>query len=149
MKIVVPPNSLSEWYDLVKHTQAQTGMKLDDHVESYLILTLDSFVTGSVEREVPVAIEYLESIDPKQQQSNSRLRTVGDRCLMLTGFFPERARRLNVSLSYFANIGRQAYLTLADRSNMRVDPALFYKLGFRFLDLTELLYSMRQLAKQK
>lgn len=146
MKIIIPPNAFSEWYDLVKDTQAATGVQLDDHVASYLILTLDRFVTQALEQDLPLAIEYLQSMGYRHSQNSSHLRTVGDRCLILSGFFPERAHRFNVSLNYFANIGRQAYLTLADRANLKADPELFYKLGFRFMDLTVLLNSMRRLA---
>ena len=148
MKIVIPPNTLSEWYELVKETQAHTGMHLDEHIESYLILTLDNFVKDEALIDLPIAVEYLRTLNLSKESASQKLRKVGDRCLILSGLFPNHAEKSNVSLSYFIDIGRQAYLTLADRTNFKIDLKLFYNLGFRFIDLKELLNAMRLVARQ-
>ena len=148
MKIVIQPNALSEWYELVKETQAHTGVHLDDTIQSYLILTLDNFVKDEALVDLPVAIEYLRTLTIEKEKSNQKLRRVGDRCLILSGLFPDHAEKLNVSISYFIEIGRQAYLTLADRAIFKIDPKLFYNLGFHFVDIKELLNAMRLVTKQ-
>lgn len=146
MKIIIPSNTTAEWYDLVKETQQQTGLYFDDHIESYLILTLDRFVKDENLFDVPLALEFLNSVNFRTSYSNQKLRRVGDRCLILAGLFPEHAGKVNVSEKYFIEIGQQAYLTLADRSSIKIDPKLFYQLGFRFIDITEVLGAMRKVA---
>ena len=149
MGIKIQPSAASQWYELVKETQHQTGLFFDDHIESYLILTLDKFMLDKTLMDTPIAIDFLKSIQVTSSQSNHKLRKVGDRCLIISGLFPERASKINLSVSYYIDIGQQAYLTLAERSNIKFDPELFQNLGLKFLDIKEVLNAMRLVAANR
>lgn len=143
MKIILQSSTIAQWYSLVKETQAQTGLYFDDHVENYLILTLDHFVTDELIIDAPLAVEFLDSVNFGLAYTHQKLRKVGDRCLILAGLFPQHAEKANVSEQYFIDIGQQAYLMLADRARIKTDPNLFYKLSFQFADLKTVLNAMR------
>jgi len=145
MKITIQPNKTSEWYVLVKETQAQVGLYFDEHIENYVILTLDKFMNDNSLITTPIALEFLKTLKITSRASNHRLRKIGDRCLILSGLFPEHIQKTNVSTTYYITIGQQAYLTLADRAHLKLGPELFYKLGLKFVDIKELLNAMRNL----
>lgn len=147
MKLTIQPNTTSEWYALVKETQCQLGVYFDDHVDNYIILTLDEFMSKGDLMATPLAVDFLKSLTRANSDSNQKLRNVGDRCLILSGLFPEHAEKINVSISYFNDIGQQAYLTLADRSNIKLDPSLFFRLGSKFIDIRDVLYAMRRFSQ--
>lgn len=147
MKISIQPNPTSEWYALVKETQAQMGLYFDEYVENYVILTLDKYMKDNSLTATPIALEFLKSLTMASRQSNHRLRRVGDRCLIISGLFPDHVQRINVSNTYFIGIGQQAYLTLAERSHLKLGPDLFYQLGLKFVDIKELLNAMRKLYR--
>ncbi|OGT47372.1 MAG: hypothetical protein A3F17_03755 [Gammaproteobacteria bacterium RIFCSPHIGHO2_12_FULL_41_15] len=146
MKIILQPTTTAEWYELIRESQHHIGLFFDDHVESYLILTLDKFIKEEIHNETPIAIEFLSSISMENSHANQKLRKIGDRCLILAGLFPEHAEKVNVSTTYFIDMGQQAYLTLADRARIKTDPKLFYKLGFQFIDIKSVLNTMRSLS---
>lgn len=146
MKIIIQPTTTAEWYTLLKESQSHVGLFFDDHVEHYLILTLDTFVTEKIDNEIPLAIEFLNSISVGNMHTNQKLRKIADRCLILAGLFPKHAENIDVSSTYFIDMGQQAYLTLADRAHVKTDPQLFYKLGFQFIDITSVLNTMRVLS---
>lgn len=56
------------------------------------------------------------------------LRRLGDAALLHAGLFPERAYRLNVSDTYFAEMGEMAYASLAAllSGNGRREPGSFF-----------------------
>ena len=140
------PTSISQWYALLKDTLEQTGKKLDDSVESYVILTLDHYAKDASWTNATIAIEFLETVSALPQ-SHEKLRSVGDRCLILSGLFPERAKKVNVSTRYYIDIGQQAYLFLSDNTHLKYDPKLFAKLGHHFGELAHLLQHMRLLTR--
>ncbi|MBI2025270.1 hypothetical protein HYT04_00575 [Candidatus Kaiserbacteria bacterium] len=62
-----------------------------------------------------IALNLLNATTKKREQANMFLMRAGDEALLLAGLFPESARRLNVSSSYFRFMGQAAYASLAAR----------------------------------
>ncbi len=138
------PTTIAEWQALVAEAEIKTGYEFDDSLESYLVLTLDHFTTENDLASSLIAVDFLESIDISSKRDAVVLRDVGDQCLLLSGLFPERAIKKNVSLNYFIGIGQQAYLALTDiRLKREFDPELFSKLSNNFVGLMDLLNAMR------
>jgi len=133
-----------EWYQLVSEARTHLGCALDDNVESYLILTLDHYTSDIQLPDQILAIDFLEGFYYKGREAIDRLRRTGDRCLILAGFFPDRAQRFNLKSEYFIELGQQAYHTLAGRSILQYDPLLFDALCREFVTLTQVLLTMRQ-----
>jgi hypothetical protein len=149
MNIITQPNKTAEWYELIKETQTHTGIYFEDNIENYLVLTLSQFMKEVHIVGPPIAIDYLKSLKRPSSIANQKLRKVGDRCLLISGLFPEHADKINVSVTYFIEIGQQAYITLSERVNVKLDPKLFYELGLQFIDIKEVLSAMRRISDHR
>lgn len=140
------PTKTAEWQSLVIEAQLHSGYQFDDKIENYLVLTLDHFTKEKKLISSVIAIDFLHASDSHGKQSIDKLREVGDQCLLLSGLFPERALKKNVSLNYFINIGKQAYETVAENNLiLTFDSELFYQLSDDFVAIMDLLHAMRQL----
>ena len=144
-QLKLQPTTIAQWYALVCEAELHCGHHIDESLENYLVLTLDSYTTQGGLASVIIAFDYLAGTQQTNHQSKIILRDVGDQCLILSGLFPDRAKKKNVSLDYFINLGKQAYHTLAGHpSHLHINHELFYKLGRSFVDLMEVLQSMRE-----
>lgn len=86
--------------------------------------------------------EFLNSINQSGSLRPLALRDVGDQCLLYSGLFPGRAIRRRVRVSYYVNIGKSAYSSLATSGNYS-DSSLFATLSNKFVCLMDILQSMR------
>jgi len=75
------------------------------------------------------------------------LRDVGDKCLLLAGFFPGRAIKKRVRVSYFVNLGQSAYFTLSNFPELNISE-LYAKLCTHFVGLMDILYSVHTLNQE-
>lgn len=140
------PTTIAEWQALVAEAEIKTGYEFDDNLESYLVLTLDRFTTESGLASSVIALDFLEGTNIGSIRDALLLRDVGDQCLLLSGLFPERALKKNVSLNYFIGIGQKAYHALTDiRLKHEFDPELFANLSNNFVGLMDLLNAMRSI----
>ena len=142
--LLIQPTTTAQWQALVKETTDRRRICIDIAIENYLVITLDAFTKNVLLLETPIAIEFLTAVQTHSGLTNHKLRTVGDRCLIIAGFFYQQSEKHNVNREYFAEIGQQSYLALADRDAKKYDPELFQELGHRFTDLTTILRHMRQ-----
>ncbi len=140
------PSKIAEWYSLVCEAQHETGYYFDDSIQHYLVMTLDHFTTERGLVSTIVAIDFLEGMAISKTADTHLLRRVGDHCLIISGLFPERALRKNVSLNYFIGMGQQAYDALAIApARYAFDAELFKNLSTHFVGLMDVLHTMRQL----
>ena len=120
------PTTIAEWQALVAEAEVKTGYEFEDNIESYLVLTLDHYTTKNGLASSVIALDFLKGTHIGHERNGTQLREVGDQCLLLSGLFPERAIKKNVSLNYFVGIGQQAYLALTDiRLKHKFDPELY------------------------
>jgi len=144
------PTTIAEWQGLVAEAEVVTGYEFDENLESYLVLTLDRFTTENGLVSSVIALDFLESTSIIHKRNGLVLRDVGDQCLLLSGLFPERALKKNVSLNYFIGVGQQAYLTLTDiRLKHDFDAELFEQLSHNFVGLMDLLHAMRTMTNTR
>lgn len=141
------PSSQAQWYSLVCDAGSLAGHRLEEDVESYLVLTLDHFTTEIKLASTVLALDFLASINMPNQADAMKLREVGDQCLILSGLFPERALRKHVSLDYFIELGKGAYHSISHQESHPYDPELFYQLSLNFVGLMDILHHMRLLGK--
>lgn len=146
MSELIKPGEIAEWHTLVLEAQNHVGYTLDENLQSYLVLTLTHYTTDDSLAKTIIGVDFLRHIDLIRhgRRGADKLRKVGDRCLILSGFFPQYADKLNVNVEYYYNIGQQAYFTVADCYGIKYDPNLFYKLSHDFTKLTNLLMAMRK-----
>lgn len=104
-----------KWVEFVQHGEARAARMLGEDLESFLVFALMRFMRRTDLFSVVLALEYLNAATTYVgQKRKNALGEVGDISLILAGLFPERARVLNVSESYFTNMGRAAFDELAN-----------------------------------
>jgi hypothetical protein len=138
----VEPTPLAQFHRLVSEAELFSNQHLDETSESYLVFLLMRFSNRQQLGSRPIALEYLEGINRVGSDRQSHLQDVADQCLILTGFFPEQAAQRLVSVGYFINIGRSAYLELAETTTRAVS-ALFRKIADEFVMLMDILHTIR------
>lgn len=143
-KLSLAPTSLAQWHALVQEAERKNGQPLDDELESYLILLLQHFIDKPEIAETTFALDYLMQRYQNNSQQQQELREIGDRCLLFSGLFPERATRRHVTVSYYVRLGQRAYHDLALLAK-QTNAALFNSLEIHFVLLMDTLQYMREL----
>lgn len=145
LDICVTP--LAAWVALVKDAERVSGERLDEQLESYLVFLLQRFVSKPDIAGAVLALDYLKSHAHQSVVQQEQLRDVGDKCLLFSGLFPERAIRRHVNVSYFIDMGQNAYHALANLQQKHIAYAqLFNALEQHFVRLMDTLQCMRELA---
>ncbi len=144
-KIVLHPTSTAQWHALVNEAQDLCQFLLNEEVESYLVFLLMRFSERPEMAKSVLALEFIEGLKRIGEQRHDKLRDIGDKCLLFSGFFPEHAERKRVSTSYFIDLGQSAYSLLADGFHQTAE--LFNSLSHSFEALMGILKAMRLLAR--
>lgn len=145
-KIVTQPTSTAEWQALVKDGQNSLTLNLHEELESYLVFLLMRFTTEPELAASVMANEWLLSQKLNKTARQNQMRDVGDKCLLFSGFFPGRAERKQVKISYFVDLGQTAYLALSDSDQLEL-AKLFGRLCENFITLVEVLHAIRDIAQ--
>jgi hypothetical protein len=127
------------WVNLLQEAEARAKTKLTVNQESYLVFMLMRFVERSELLGITLSLQYLESTLESRKVQEIKLADTADAGLLFAGLLPERAKRLNVSSSYFRNMSRTCFLGLADlcESMKHKEESLLYR---------EIAQSIEQLA---
>ena len=89
---------------LVRETRDRTGIELPVHLELYITELMAQYVDGvDLDSSETFATQYLGAV------TQTQCKTVGDRALMIYGWFPDRHRHRGVHTEYYSVIGRLAY----------------------------------------
>jgi hypothetical protein len=146
-RLILKSTSLAQWYNLVNEAEDFFGKHLETDLESYLVHLLQRFTNKPELAASILALEYLDSLEASGQLRAGKLRDVGDKCLLFSGFFPELANKRNVTLSYFIQLGQRAYDYLALLHNQGLMTAKLYALlREQYITLVDVLFSIRELS---
>lgn len=146
-KLMVEQQATAQWHDLVKEAEAFTGTELDEELESYLVFLLIRY-TGKPELAASVmALEYLEGAMAVGSERRQRMRDVGDQCLLYSGFFPKRAEKRRVRVSYYVDLGRTAYHNVAEATQAAM-AEMFAHLSDSFVSLMDTLQAIRSMHQK-
>ena len=138
------PTEIAEWRKLVVEGEQRVGFQPTELVENYMVITLNAHTTNTSIASAVIAYDFLENVHVGSAKNAYELRDVGDRCLILAGLFPDRAKRKNVSKDYFKNLGENAYYVLSfAKLPWECDQTLFYQLFDNFEALIQILKAMR------
>lgn len=145
MQMIHTHDGNSSWHALVRQAQVESGHNIADGLDHYLALTLEAHLKDTTLASTVLALEYLENINRQTRETLQKMRHVGDQCLLLSGLFPERAQRRNVSLEYYINLGKNAYLDIAyAHRQLKLNNELFYELSIHFVGLMDILHFIRE-----
>jgi len=143
--IVLQPTVLAEWQALVKEAENSSRLVLTEDLESYLVFLLMRFINHPEMADSVLALEFLRSIEKSGARQKDELRNVGDKCLLFAGLFPGRAEKRHVEISYFVELGQQAYANLSAISQQKLAD-LYKELGEEFVRLMDVLQTIRESA---
>lgn len=136
---------------LLEEGQRISSINLSENEESYTVFMLLRFMKDPYLLDRIIGISYLEGLQLQGHQGENLLLDTGDRSLLLVGLYPGRARRLNVSLSYFVNISRSCYNTLSSFYEDRKHPGqaeLYKELAFGVEKIADVLVAVRGIAPE-
>jgi hypothetical protein len=142
MKLLVNPNPISLWRDIIQEAKTTCAAPLEDELESYLVLLLARFSNKPEIVKQIMATKFLESVNLSPRQRAAAFQHIGDTCLIFSGLFPGIVEKRLVKISYFIGLGQAAYMT-ASRTNHDV----FYGLAQQFVVLMDILQSTRQYTR--
>lgn len=131
---------------LVRAGEEASSITLPVHLHMFLV---DCLVEYLSDPDIVHLVLALDLLDPPRKVGNEKtvfLKRRGDASLLLAGLFPERARRLHVSSSYFRLMGQAFYTSLS--AHLSIGPAIergmFYnEVAREFGSLTQVLTSSR------
>lgn len=141
--LILEPTSTAQWQSLVRKASANMSRRLNEELESYLVFLLARGCAQTDLLERVVALEYLRGLESRGAARKERLREVGDHCLLFAGLFPHLARKRLISISYFVQLGCNAYRLLAETLN-HTAARLYCDLSCTFVMLVDILHSMRE-----
>jgi len=144
--IMTQPTELALWYAAINEAEQLQSIQLHHGVEGYVVMMLQRYTAEHPELAEPIAIELLEACQNAHSQiKQAKLQQLGDRCLLLSGLFPESASRRNVSVDYYINAGKTAYATLHDVAchyNSHSE-SIYADLHQKFVEVTKVLAGLR------
>lgn len=146
-KLILHDTAAAQWHALVTEAENAASITLPHDVEGYLVLLLARFTEQSHLADMIAATEYLYAQASAGQARADRLRDVADKCLLISGLFPQRAEHRRVKISYFVNLGQTAYDLLAHLKHASL-AELFADLSQHFVSLMDVLLNCRQLPPQ-
>lgn len=148
-ELVLHPTSLAQWYELVNEAEGFIGNRLQIDLENYLVLMLQRFSNKPDMVSSVLALDFLQSLEKLGSERLELLRDVADKCLIFSGLFPGRAEKRRVSVSYFVDVGRQAYSYLSSLQRESLMMQLYAELRDYFVYIMDILFSMRELSGEK
>ena len=134
----------AEWQQLVQDAGDYAGTRLDEELESYLVFLLMRYLRRPEMVQRVLALDYLRAQSLQQSRRGEPLQEVADQCLLLSGLFPRRAERRRVQLHYYVDLGRSAYLDLAQLVSQWA--ALYQRMAREFIDVMDTLQGLRRMG---
>lgn len=142
--LVLEPTATAQWYSLLKEAGRASSVFLSEELESYLMFLLMRFINQPDMVNSILALDFLHNIKTFNVENQRIIREVGDKCLLYSGFFPGRAKRQHVKISYYVALGKRSYLALSSSYNNAFSN-LFANLSDHFVELMDILHSIRGL----
>lgn len=135
-----PPAGL--WQALVHEAGKHAGCVLDEERESCLVFVLLRHRRDGQLLARTQALEWLHAEAQAGVLREEMLRGVGDHCLLIAGLFPALAERRRVTVDYFVELGRSAYLSIAEAGRSAY-AALFGQMAASYVELVRTLRALR------
>jgi hypothetical protein len=146
-KTLFVSSEVSLFDKLVSAGEEKAHITLPHQIRIFLVLYLTEHLCDTSIIHNVLALGLLNSPQRFGEFGNVELRRTGDAALLLAGFYPEWAHRLNVSPDYFRFMGQSAYASLAARLHAtgKTERGRFYdEVAVRLRSLETVLYAARE-----
>jgi hypothetical protein len=142
-QLILDSSELSQWHRLVQEAEQDYGCQLDETMQSYLVFTLMRFAKNNQLNSKALALDYLTSHHLPNNLLHEQLRNIGDQCLLVSGLYPQSARKRQVSVKYYIDLGRSSYHHISTVTQHGI-AELYQQLAESFVLLMDLLQTIRQ-----
>lgn len=146
--LILHPTSTAQWQALIAEAENSLSVNLSEELESYLVFLLMRFAKNPSLVHSILATDFLQSLEHIKRERNLHLRDVGDKCLLMCGLFPGRARRSRVRISYYVKLGQSAYGSVSEHQSEHHAAhfsELFSLLRYHFVGLMDVLHTIHEL----
>lgn len=132
----------------VREALGRQDVKTREIAEFYLVNLLSDYHSaeyivdrdGEDSLEKPLALLFMEAMDGDLPARIKKLKSLGDRALILSGFFSASIRKKLVDLPYYVSMGGHAYGSLANiLSNHGTFSELYAELAAKFASFVDVL----------
>lgn len=140
--IITDKTATAMWQKLVHNASEVCHQDLDEELESYLVFLLMRHLGDTSLATQAIAPSYLQGMQAQGQSGLNQLQAVADQCLLFSGLYPLRSRRRLVKAQYYVDMGRSAYLQIAERVK-QVYVELYENLSRHFVEMMDILQALR------
>lgn len=144
-EIITNKTATEMWQNLIHGASELCHQSLDEELESYLVFMLMRHLQDTGLAHRVLAPDYLTGMQTQGQSGIQQLQSVGDQCLLFSGFYPMRSRRRLVKARYYVDLGRSAYMQMADRVRQAY-VQLYENLSRHFVEMMDVLQALRYSA---
>ncbi len=151
--IATYPSQAMAWHKLLSEAEKKAKLQLEEDLKSYLMFVLMRLMKKPEMLFGAAALDYLKSTLELGELKKQSLRDVGDKCLLLSGFFPEQTIKRRVEADYFISIGSSAYQGLSEelstKGGAKELSGLYMLASKKFVVMMTILLSAKTLDDKK
>lgn len=135
------------WRALLTEAQHVARVYLAPGVEDYLLRLLYQAVGQAGDNIETDAQALVERMARWRATAPHELLAVGDESLIFAGLFPEQAIRKGIPITYFVQVGVNAYREFAATQREAAAGITYTTLANQFVDLLDVLHTLRELQQ--
>ena len=111
------------WRALLTHAQITGGVCVSPAVEEHMTSMLFRHV-GAQLTQADLENDLIDQLEQMITANSTNLAAVGDQCLVLAGLIPEHAIAKGIPVTYFVQLGRNAYQDYAAKHHAKLHALL-------------------------
>ena len=139
---VVGEQTPAEYFkEQVEASLARQHVQAGDLTEYYLVNLLCQHVRvdhhATAEQAEPLAVRLIRAMETGGAEQRTRLRSLGDFSLFMTGFFSDSFRRRSIDVDYYVSMGEYAYGSLSRAEDAFRE--VFDELSRKFVGFSDVL----------
>ncbi len=138
---------MAGWRALLTEAQHVARVYLAPAIEDYLLRLLYQAVGQRGSGIEDEAQTFVERLAQRRQNAVHQLLAVGDESLLYAGLFPEQVIRKGIPITYFVQVGVNAYREFAGTQSGSSAGITYATLANQFVDLLDVLHTLRELQQ--
>lgn len=135
------------WRALLTEAQHVARVYLAPEVEDYLLRLLYQAVGQAGDHIETDPQAFVDRMARRRATAPHELLAVGDESLIFAGLFPEQAIREGIPITYFVQVGVNAYREFAATQREAAAGITYTTLANQFVDLLDVLHTLRELQQ--
>lgn len=133
------------WRALLTEAQHLARIYLATDIEEYLVRLLYQFIGQPGETVARDAQAFIERLSTLRGRGADSLLVVGEESLVFAGLFPEQAIRKGIPITYFVQVGVNAYRETAAGLPPGANRNTCVEMADRFVDVLDVLHTLREM----